>query len=65
MTRGLRAKRACLRVFKKEETRHREFNYYLISTLDAGKVKEFDSPENLLENPHSAFYSMAKDAGLV
>ena len=37
----------------------------MILLLEAGKVKEFDTPENLLDNPNSAFYSMAKDAGLV
>ena len=37
----------------------------MILLLEAGKLKEFDSPENLLDNPNSAFYSMAKDAGLV
>ena len=53
--------------FQKKKN-HKKFCYFFhekISALDAGKVKEFDSPENLLENPHSAFYSMAKDAGLV
>ena len=36
-----------------------------ILLLDAGKVKEFDSPQSLLNDFSSAFYSMAKDAGLV
>ncbi len=35
-----------------------------ILVLDAGKVKEFDTPENLLDDVNSSFYSMAKDAGL-
>jgi ABC-type multidrug transport system fused ATPase/permease subunit len=33
--------------------------------LDAGNIKEFDTPCSLLENTNSAFYSMARDAGLV
>ena len=36
-----------------------------ILLLDTGKVKEFDSPQSLLNDVSSAFYSMAKDAGLV
>jgi ATP-binding cassette subfamily C (CFTR/MRP) protein 1 len=37
----------------------------MILLLEAGKVKEFDTPENLLDDYKSAFFSMAKDAGLV
>ena len=36
-----------------------------VIVLDKGEISEFDSPENLLNNPQSAFYSMAKDANLV
>lgn len=36
-----------------------------ILLLDDGKVKEFEDPKNLLTDEKSAFYSMAKDAGLV
>jgi ABC-type multidrug transport system fused ATPase/permease subunit len=33
--------------------------------LENGKIIEFDSPKVLLADKKSAFYSMAKDAGLV
>ena len=33
--------------------------------LDQGKIKEFESPENLLKDDLSIFYGMARDAGLV
>jgi ABC-type multidrug transport system fused ATPase/permease subunit len=36
-----------------------------IMVLDKGKIIEFDSPEHLLKNKMSSFYSMAKDANLV
>ena len=36
-----------------------------ILVLDAGRVAEFDSPQNLLEQTSSVFYSMCRDNGLV
>ena len=36
-----------------------------ILVLDKGSVVEFDSPDTLLANDQSIFYSLAKDAGLV
>jgi ABC-type multidrug transport system fused ATPase/permease subunit len=33
--------------------------------LDKGKIIEFDTPQALLKNKQSEFFSMAKDAGLV
>ena len=38
---------------------------YRILVLNNGEVQEFDSPQTLLQNTSSAFYAMAKDAGLV
>ncbi|KAK9752490.1 ABC transporter [Popillia japonica] len=35
-----------------------------VIVLDKGKIVEFDSPPNLLQNRNSIFYSMCKDAGL-
>ena len=36
-----------------------------VLVMEAGHVKEFDTPAALLGNHDSAFYKMAKDAGLV
>ncbi|XP_014486459.1 PREDICTED: multidrug resistance-associated protein 1 isoform X2 [Dinoponera quadriceps] len=35
-----------------------------VIVLDKGLIVEYDSPDTLLRNPTSFFYSMAKDAGL-
>ncbi|KAK3771211.1 hypothetical protein RRG08_053354 [Elysia crispata] len=40
-------------------------DYDRIMVLDAGLIKEFDSPSNLLADEDSAFYSMAREANLV
>ncbi|XP_062546115.1 multidrug resistance-associated protein 1 isoform X18 [Armigeres subalbatus] len=36
-----------------------------VIVLDRGQISEFAAPSELLQNKSSAFYSMAKDAGLV
>ena len=36
-----------------------------VVVMEEGRVKEVDSPENLLNNENSLFYSLAKEAGLV
>jgi hypothetical protein len=45
---------------------HLFFSFYIfrILALEAGQVREFDSPKNLLEEKTSLFYSLAKSAGL-
>ena len=36
-----------------------------VLVMHAGRVVEFDEPDNLLNNPSSQFYSLAVDAGIV
>merc|ERR1719259_1544985 len=36
-----------------------------VLVLDQGYIKEFDTPENLMNDRGSQFYSMVKDAGLI
>lgn len=36
-----------------------------IMVIDRGRVAEFDSPENLLDDTSSIFYTMAKDANVI
>ena len=36
-----------------------------ILVLDQGKVAEFDTPENLLKNKGSIFYSLSKEGGYI
>ena len=40
-------------------------DYDKVLVLDQGMVVEFDSPKNLLCNPYTKFYELAKDAGIV
>lgn len=36
-----------------------------ILVLDKGKLVEFDTPANLLQNKNTIFYKLAKDAGIL
>ncbi|KAL5018705.1 hypothetical protein ScPMuIL_004427, partial [Solemya velum] len=40
-------------------------DYTKVMVLDGGKIQEFESPQILLRNPQSLFFSLAKDAGLI
>ncbi len=40
-------------------------DYDKIMVLDKGEIREFDSPQNLLDDDTTIFHSMAKDANLV
>ena len=38
---------------------------FRIMVLDAGEIKEFSPPQDLLSNQNSIFYSLAKEANVV
>lgn len=38
---------------------------FRIMVIEDGKIKEFDTPQNLLANTNGRFYSMAKNARIV
>ena len=40
-------------------------DYDRVLVMDKGLVAEFNSPNNLLSDTNSIFYSMAKDANLI
>jgi ATP-binding cassette, subfamily C (CFTR/MRP), member 1 len=40
-------------------------DYDRVLVMDKGEVAEFDSPQTLLANTNSIFYSMAKEAGII
>ena len=39
-------------------------DYNRIIVMSDGKIAEFETPQKLLEDDKSQFYSMAKDAGI-
>ena len=42
-----------------------KFGFFVrVMVLDKGEIKEFGSPQELLADAQSTFFSMAKDAGL-
>ena len=64
---GLNLGPNCYKGYKLRTLAGKDFNefYFRILVLDKGQVKEFDSPDVLLNDKKSIFYGMAKDAGLV
>jgi ABC-type multidrug transport system fused ATPase/permease subunit len=39
-------------------------DYDRIMVLDAGEVKEFDTPDNLIQNKNSIFYQLYNESGI-
>jgi len=39
--------------------------YYRVLVLENGRISEFDTPSNLLDDESTVFYSMIKKAGLI
>ena len=41
------------------------FLFCRIMVLDDGEIREFDTPDGLLQNTEGLFYQLAQDAGIV
>lgn len=44
---------------------HTVINYDRIMVLDEGEIREFDTPDRLLQNTEGLFYQLAQDAGII
>lgn len=56
----------CSWVHQNDKSHFSDFTFSCrILVLDAGEVKEFAPPQELLQDTQGLFYGMAKDAGLV
>ena len=44
---------------------HAVLTRFRIMVLDGGKIKEFDTPQALLADHQSLFYSLAKEANII
>ena len=51
--------------FMENQCNHGGFVIFRVMVLDKGMIREFASPQELLQDKTSVFYGMAKDAGLV
>ena len=60
----------CYMMVKSESLIHQtisllSFLFCRIMVLDEGEIREFDTPDRLLQNTEGLFYQLAQDAGIV